>query len=197
MSLNLMRVLGKSVDHTRRNFLRARINSSAAPFRPPWAGMEAEFTAQCSRCGECVLACARSGSGLLQFGDGGFPVAVFNPAACNACSQCLSACTRDGSGALSPEHPALTLTIAISESCLTRQQVVCRTCGEHCDAGALHFRPQLGRVAAPQLATDLCTGCGDCLANCPTQAISMVRRPAAESAAALPTPSTQTLHEAL
>lgn len=181
------------MDSSRRNFLRARVKPATAPFRPPWAGSEAEFTEQCSRCGECVVACARSGSGLLQFGDGSYPVAVFNPASCTACGHCLSACTLDGSGALSAERPRWNLSIAIDDGCLPRQQVVCRTCGEHCDAGALRFTPQLGRVAAPQLDADLCTGCGECLANCPTQAIAMVRRPAATATTEpqMPQPSTQ------
>jgi ferredoxin-type protein NapF len=174
------------VDSSRRNFLRARVKPATAPFRPPWAGSEAEFIEQCNRCGECILACARSGNGLLQFGDGSYPVAVFNPASCSLCGDCLSACTRSGSIALSAERPRWQLTIAINDSCLTRQQVVCRTCGEHCDAGALRFTPQLGSVAVPQLDTDRCSGCGDCLANCPTQAIAMVRRPAPEP---LSTPS--------
>ncbi len=183
------------MDSARRNFLRARISSTARPaaFRPPWAVAEEEFIERCTRCGDCVLACAKSGSGLLQFGDGCYPVAVFNPAACTFCGDCLSACETGHSGALRRDQATWPLAIAINDACLTQQQVVCRTCGEHCDAGALRFTPQLGRVAAPQVDLDQCTGCGDCLANCPTQAIRIVRRDTLASAMAAPAPLTPTL----
>lgn len=186
------------MDSARRNFLRARISSTSRPaaLRPPWAVAEEEFSERCNRCGDCVLACARSGSGLLQFGDGGYPVAVFNPAACTFCGDCLSACESKQSGALQRGNPPWSLCIDISSACLTEQQVVCRTCGEHCDTGALRFAPQLGRVAAPHIDHDRCTGCGDCLATCPTQAIRMVRRPNA-TAPLSHTPLPPTLSEAL
>jgi ferredoxin-type protein NapF len=42
-----------------------------------------------------------------------------------------------------------------------------------CDAGAIRFKPTLGGVTSPALDLSLCTGCGACVAPCPTQAISM------------------------
>lgn len=66
----------------------------------------------------------------------------------------------------------------IGEDCLARQQVVCRTCGEMCDVGAIRFVMQVGRVAQPEVLAEQCTGCGDCIADCPTLALALVPVPA-------------------
>lgn len=74
-----------------------------------------------------------------------------------------------------PEAETATAQLAhIGERCLALQQVVCRTCGELCDTGAIRFVMQAGRVAQPEVQTERCTGCGDCIADCPTQALALV-----------------------
>lgn len=67
--------------------------------------------------------------------------------------------------------------IAFAEHCLAFQNVVCRTCGETCEVQAIRFSPRLGAAAEPRLQNELCTGCGDCLAVCPTAALSLVSAP--------------------
>jgi ferredoxin-type protein NapF len=170
------------VNLARRGFLRARFSSAApgaqpSPLRPPWAVAEGDFLDRCTRCGDCIRACAASGSHLLQPGEGGFPVASFNPAACTFCGDCLTACTATRSRALQAEDgvPPWRLQLVIGEDCLPKQQVVCRTCAERCDAGAIRFPPRLGGVAEPVVDADRCTGCGDCLSPCPTQALQLRR----------------------
>lgn len=59
----------------------------------------------------------------------------------------------------------------ITDACLAHQRIECRVCGERCDEGAIVFRPTLGGVARPVLRAERCTGCGDCLDACPTQAL--------------------------
>lgn len=66
----------------------------------------------------------------------------------------------------------------IGEDCLARQQVVCRTCGEMCDVGAIRFVMQVGRVAQPEVLAEQCTGCGDCIADCPILALALIPVPA-------------------
>jgi ferredoxin-type protein NapF len=49
--------------------------------------------------------------------------------------------------------------------------VVCRSCGEVCDEGAIRFPLQRGGTAQPTLDPDTCNGCGGCIAVCPVDAI--------------------------
>ncbi|GAB2180453.1 ferredoxin-type protein NapF [Denitratisoma sp. agr-D3] len=158
------------MDIARRGFLRGQRPGSARPQpRPPWSVTEADFLRRCNRCDECIAHCPQ---GILLKGDGGFPTVNFAAAGCTFCGDCLRSCT---SGALIDQGAApWTWHAVMGEACLARQQVVCRSCGEACDAGAIHFPPRLGGVAQPVLDIALCTGCGACVAPCPSQAISLI-----------------------
>ncbi len=59
----------------------------------------------------------------------------------------------------------------VGPACLAARRVECRVCGEACEASAIRFAPRAGGVALPIVDTGRCTGCGDCVARCPTQAI--------------------------
>lgn len=158
---------------SRRAFFAIR-RPAGAVVRPPWALAESDFLDRCTRCGECVAACPTA---LLIKGDGGFPEADFTPGraseGCTFCGACLDVC-RDGALVKQPDQPAWTLRAIFGEACLAARDVVCRTCGEACETRAISFPPQIGGVARPQLAADACTGCGACLADCPTQAIRLL-----------------------
>lgn len=69
--------------------------------------------------------------------------------------------------------PSRVVRPAFSESCLARQGVVCRSCGEACEAGAIVFRPTAGGISPPVLRVEPCTGCGDCAKVCPVGALSL------------------------
>ena len=141
------------------------------PFRPPWALEEALFTSLCSRCDQCLAACP---TGLLVKGSGGFPEADFQQGHCTFCGDCRTAC-QTVALQKSPDISPWPIVARIGDECLARQKVVCRTCGERCEAGAIAFGPQLGGVPLPRLDTERCTGCGECVADCPTRAIAMLR----------------------
>lgn len=164
------------MDMARRSFLRGRPGEPGAVLRPPWALPEAEFTARCTRCGDCLPACP---TGLLHAGPGNFPIADFSSSCCNFCGDCVAACQ---TGALAHEvSPPWSLSVSFNDACLTRQGVVCRSCGDACDARAIAFRPRPGGVAQPELDAAACTGCGECLTVCPTRAITIGRlAPASE-----------------
>jgi Fe-S-cluster-containing hydrogenase component 2 len=66
------------------------------------------------------------------------------------------------------------LSAAFGETCLAAQGVVCRSCGEACEAEAIRFAPSPGGISRPFLQNDRCTGCGDCLPICPSSAIRLV-----------------------
>ena len=63
------------------------------------------------------------------------------------------------------------LATVIAASCLAYGNVVCRSCGETCEVGAIRFRPRLGGAAVPEVEGGKCTGCGACMAPCPVKAI--------------------------
>jgi ferredoxin-type protein NapF len=71
--------------------------------------------------------------------------------------------------AAEPARPGIT----IGPACFAARGIVCQSCGDHCIAGAIRFRPRLG--AAPELLLDdqRCTACGDCVAICPAGAIQV------------------------
>ncbi|WJW75363.1 ferredoxin-type protein NapF [Thiohalobacter sp. IOR34] len=150
----------------RFDFLRGDFKARRSPQRPPWALPEAAFVERCTRCGDCLAACSER---LLVSGRGGFPEVDFLRAECNFCRACVEACR---TGALQPAQPEpWALRARIEAHCLVRQGVVCRTCGELCEAQAIRFRPVVGGSALPQIDDASCTGCGACVAPCPTRAI--------------------------
>ena len=82
-----------------------------------------------------------------------------------------AAATRRGLllGRPAPRQPVA----VIGDRCLARHGVVCRSCGDACEARAIRFPPRLGGVALPTLDGEACTGCGECVAVCPAVAISL------------------------
>jgi ferredoxin-type protein NapF len=156
---------------TRRDFLRGRRTSVPPPQRPPWALAEAAFAARCSTCGDCLRACP---TGILVAGEGAYPTVDFARGECTFCGECVTVCA---AGALNREtgQAAWSLQARIGEACLAQRGVECRICGEACGASAIRFRPRVGGVALPQFDETACTGCGACIAPCPSQAIAMAQ----------------------
>lgn len=62
----------------------------------------------------------------------------------------------------------------IGPACMAyRENAVCRSCGDACEAAALRFSPRLGGAALPVVLSERCTGCGACQTVCPVGAIHL------------------------
>ncbi|CAM3544163.1 ferredoxin-type protein NapF [Parendozoicomonas haliclonae] len=158
----------QAVNLSRRRFFRAQTGNSHA-IRPPWSVAEQTFFSLCQRCDDCVKACE---TGLLKRGDGGYPEADFNRGECTFCQQCVEACQHEAL-LYSPDSQPWRIKAAIKDSCLARNGIHCRTCAERCDLEAITFRLMPGGIAQPTLDTEACTGCGACVADCPSRSITM------------------------
>lgn len=75
-----------------------------------------------------------------------------------------------------------TAAVGMNDRCLAIGGVECRICEQACMAGAISFRPTVGRVAVPQIAAHRCNGCGDCLPVCPVKALAFTDRSKRKSA---------------
>lgn len=156
------------VNASRRGFFRGRVRPQAA-LRPPWALLEDAFVDRCTRCNDCLKACPES---IIVSGDGGFPTIDFSRGECTFCTQCVTVChplalkQTDG-------LPPWQIKALIGPSCLPERGVECRVCDDYCGANAIRFSPRLGSCPLPEIEAERCTGCGACIAPCPTSAITI------------------------
>lgn len=69
---------------------------------------------------------------------------------------------------------AVRVVARIGEGCVEPRGVLCRRCGDECDARAISFRLLgAGRTQAV-LDADKCTGCKACMPVCPVEAIELI-----------------------
>src|SRR5574343_983098 len=156
------------VDLARRAFFRGKPKAKVQ-MRPPWALSEDAFIEGCTRCYECLAACPTH---ILIKGDGGYPTVDFQDGECTFCGDCVTACRPQALKRL-PDQAAWPYKARIGEDCLPRQGVECRVCGDFCEPRAIRFVPRLGGSPLPELDPATCTGCGACVAPCPTVAIQI------------------------
>ena len=158
-----------SVNFKRRGFLRMDLSHQTEPVRPPWAIEETLFQDACTQCGDCLPVCPTHI--LKQENTNGYPVVDFSLGECTFCGDCVLICP---TAALDKTQVvAWSYKAKVKASCLASQQVICTTCAEQCELDAIRFKPQIGKVAEPMIDVDVCTGCGACVAPCPSQAIEV------------------------
>ncbi|MEZ8101039.1 ferredoxin-type protein NapF [Vibrio bivalvicida] len=155
------------VDLAKRRLFSKRLVDDNT-IRLPWLVNSAEFTDLCTRCGKCSEVCETN---IIIKGDGGFPQIDFSRGECTFCYQCADVCPEP----LFADKQSLpwNAKASINEACLAKQNVECRSCGDMCDTMAIKFRLEIGKVAQPKIELDECTGCGACVAVCPTSSINV------------------------
>lgn len=153
-------------DRTRRALLRGEVRARPV-LRPPWTHAEARFAATCTACDACIAACP---STVLVRGEGGMP--EFDPALgeCSFCGDCAAACPEDAFVPVA-ESP-WTLRAQPGDACLAARGIVCWSCRDACGASAIRFAPTRA-IAVPRVDAAACTGCGACVAACPSAAITL------------------------
>jgi ferredoxin-type protein NapF len=154
---------------SRAAFLRGRISGDDAAFRPPWAVAEPSFVELCTRCDACMEACPER---IIRRGRGGFPEVSFRQGECSFCGDCAGACSTPA--LMLREGRPWALTAQITAGCLTAKGVVCRICEEQCARRVIRFTLAAGGRATPEIDAQACTGCGACVAPCPSQAIEII-----------------------
>jgi ferredoxin-type protein NapF len=153
------------MDLARRSFLFGHA-ATAPTLRPPWSRHNSVLEA-CSGCGECVDACP---VGIIVLEAGGLAEINLAHHECTFCGECAQACPEDvfDTALQAFDHEA-----RFGEECLAQSGIECRACQDACPESAIRFRPRLGGPAVPELSKADCTGCGACIAPCPTGTIEM------------------------
>lgn len=155
---------------SRAQFLRGDFHGKHAVIRPPWALPEALFTETCSACKKCIDDCPEK---ILIKGRAGFPEVDFSLGECTFCTKCVATCPDKALASDGEISSPWQLKAYIEGACLTHQGIVCVTCQEQCEPGAIKMKHQLGMVAIPQVFSELCNGCGACFQPCPNNAIKL------------------------
>ncbi|OBT15527.1 ferredoxin-type protein NapF [Vibrio sp. UCD-FRSSP16_10] len=160
------------VDLSKRKLFTRRTSDSAVIYatgqRLPWAKADSDFLDGCTRCGKCIDACETN---IIINGSGGFPAINFDHGECSFCKKCVLACPEPLFH--STDNVPWKIVAQINESCLSNNNVECRTCADECEPAAIQFTFGIGHVPKPKLDSQLCTGCGACLSVCPVTAVSI------------------------
>ncbi len=153
---------------SRRGMLLGR-GQDRAIARPVGAPDERRFVETCTRCGACASACPE---GIIAVNKRGLPFLDFSRGGCSFCSACQQACEP---GVLQADR-VWQWQVSLGPGCLSVSGVQCRICQDHCGQSAITFHLRVGGSAWPEINSQDCTGCGFCIAACPTSSLSMEQR---------------------
>ncbi|VAX20767.1 hypothetical protein MNBD_NITROSPINAE01-1187 [hydrothermal vent metagenome] len=147
--------------------LGAKIDALNKKPKPPWA--VTDFNEKCDRCGDCATACPTGVISLYpkETGDmAGVPYLNFLSSMCDFCGDCAIACKPN---AINRETGKKNLGLAVANNaCLVTKNVICDVCLDYCQERAITIAPGVIKIDAGK-----CTGCGSCVAPCPTRALEV------------------------
>lgn len=137
--------------------------------RPPYGTDESAFQNKCVNCENkaCATSCDEQ---IIVIMEDGTPTLDFSTNGCTFCDECAIACQED---VLSLQNTTTSYKInaifSISlNACIAHHGVICNSCKEPCVDDAILFNGMFN----PIIDKEKCTGCGFCVARCPTQAIT-------------------------
>ncbi|MCG9731002.1 ferredoxin-type protein NapF [Shewanella sp. Isolate13] len=152
-----------SINQSRRRLFSRKKNDAV---RPPWVKQAIEFTDECTRCDKCISACETQ---IIIKGDGGFPEVDFKIDECTFCQECANVCPE----AIfeNTDTAPWQVKANIQDNCMAYQGIWCQSCKDACDPRAISFSLAIGKAPLPKIDIEACTGCGACVAPCPSTAI--------------------------
>jgi len=155
--------------HGRAARLKSGSNPSGQVILPPWTHDIQSFRLLCDGCGNCISSCTGN---ILIRDSHGCPQVDFSGGPCTFCGACAESCPR-GAFSYEPSTVPWTLKAFITDDCLAHDNVLCRTCAEHCQEKAISIPNTSGPISAPLILSEKCNGCGACFNPCPVSAIVM------------------------
>ena len=141
--------------------------SIGRPVRPPWTPPEADLPTAAPAVAIACPPCPQTSSSRAR----GLSAVDFSRGACDFCGACADACPE--SLFTGRDSTPWNVKARVGADCLSTRGVTCRVCAEWCDARAIRFRLEVGGRAHPEISDAACTGCGECVAVCPANAIAM------------------------
>jgi len=157
------------VDLQRRNYLRGKVGIQKQPIRMPWLIDADQFSERCSQCEKCIASCEEN---IIVKGDGGFPEINFALGECTFCGACASVCPEPLFNKNEDKVP-WNYHATVNDTCLTYSHISCQSCQDNCEPRAIIFKYAIGTPPTPEISSESCTGCGACIAICPSQAIEI------------------------
>ncbi|ARN73322.1 ferredoxin-type protein NapF [Oceanicoccus sagamiensis] len=157
------------MDLQRRHFLRGKVGTHKQPTRMPWLIDIDQFSSTCTQCEQCITSCKEN---IIVKGDGGFPEVNFALGECTFCGDCASVCPEPLFNQSDDKAP-WDYRASINNTCLTYNNVSCQSCQDSCEPRAIVFEYTIGKPPTPSISSEACTGCGACVATCPSQAIDI------------------------
>ncbi|WP_457605792.1 4Fe-4S binding protein [Nitratifractor sp.] len=134
--------------------------------RPPYVRDGSTFQSLCQQCESkaCASACEES---IIVIAADGSPLLNFTKSGCTFCEACAEACEAEVLDLTEGRERINARFVIDPAACVSHHGTICFACKEPCIDDAILFAGMFN----PVIDDDRCTGCGFCLARCPTSAI--------------------------